>query len=92
MTHRITQKRLLTRAGLVQSILEEILDKGTKIDLNYLEGTYTVFLKDGKGGMGKIALVQTTACCFQVFRALYEILWMIQDAQKSKRQRRKVEA
>jgi len=83
--HRITQKQLLAHAGWVQGILEEILHKGSKIELNYLEGAYTIFLKDGKGGMSEIAHTQHGAtCCFQIFRALYEILWLIQDEQKRK--------
>lgn len=41
---------------------------------------YTVFLKDGKGGMSEIAHI--SAACYQVFRSLYEVLWLVQDAQK----------
>lgn len=81
---RITQKQLLARAGRVQGILEEILHKGSKIELNYLEGAYAVFLKDGKGGMSEIAFAPTTACCFQILRSIYEILWIIEDSQKRK--------
>jgi len=70
-------------------------DKGENRNLEtinkYLEATqaevnpgsaYTVFLKDGKGGMSEIAHISTTAACYQVFRSLYEVLWLVQDAQK----------
>jgi hypothetical protein len=85
--NRITQKQLLARAGRVQDILEEILHKGSKIELNYLEGAYAVFLEDGKGGMSEIAFAPTTACCFQIFRSIYEILWVIADVQKTKKKK-----